>query len=291
MEIIRSIDWMKQAARAAASAQHLIGFVPTMGALHEGHLSLVRAAKRQCSPVIVSIFVNPRQFGPGEDLEKYPRPLTHDCHLLESLGVDYVFAPEATEIYPEAFRTSVRVEGLSEKFEGRIRPGHFHGVCTVVLKLLEIVRPRLVYFGRKDAQQARIIRQMVCDLNLDAELVLCPIVRESDGLALSSRNAYLNPAERRAATVLYRSLDAARHQIQNGARTASELLGSVNSVFASEPLAKIDYADLVDADSFERTDFLRGNGNCLLLLAARLGSTRLLDNMLIQANQDFSVSL
>ena len=209
MEIIRSADWMKlarqgeRAARAAESAQRLIGFVPTMGALHEGHLSLVHAAKQQCSPVIVSIFVNPTQFGPGEDLEKYPRNFEQDCALLESLGVDYVFAPEATEIYPPGFRTFVRVDGLSEKFEGRVRPGHFQGVCTVVLKLLEIVRPRFAYFGRKDAQQARIVRQMACDLNLDTEIVVCPIVRESDGLALSSRNAYLNPDERRAATVLF----------------------------------------------------------------------------------------
>ncbi len=289
MEIIRSVEWMKQTARVAESAKHLVGFVPTMGALHEGHLSLVRAAKTQCSPVMVSIFVNPAQFGPGEDLEKYPRNFEKDCALLESLGVEYVFAPEASEIYPAGFRTSVRVEGLSEKFEGCIRPGHFQGVCTVVLKLLEIVRPRFAYFGRKDAQQARIVRQMVRDLNLDAEIVVCPIVRASDGLAMSSRNAYLNPAERCAATVLYRSLDAARQRIKNGARAAGEILDTVNSMIASEPLAKVDYADLVDAESFERIDFLRGT--CLLLLAARLGSTRLIDNMFIDAGQDFAVSL
>lgn len=289
MEIIRSVEWMKQTARAAESAQHLVGFVPTMGALHEGHLSLVRTAKKQCSPVMVSIFVNPKQFALGEDLEKYPRNFEKDCALLESLGVDCVFAPEASEIYPAGFRTSVRVEGLSDKFEGRVRPGHFQGVCTVVLKLLEIIRPRFAYFGRKDAQQARIVRQMVGDLNLDSEIVVCPIVRESDGLAMSSRNAYLGPAERRAATVLYRSLDAARQRIKNGARAAGEILGAVNSTIASEPLAKLDYADLVDADSFERIDFLRGS--CLLLLAAGVGSTRLIDNMFIDANQEFSVSL
>jgi pantoate--beta-alanine ligase len=290
MEIIRGIDWMKQAARAAESAQRLIGFVPTMGALHEGHLSLVRAAKQQCSPVVVSIFVNPAQFGPGEDLEKYPRNFEQDCALLESLGVDYVFAPEAAEIYPPGFRTFVRVDGLSEKFEGRVRPGHFQGVCTVVLKLLEIIRPRFAYFGRKDAQQARIIRQMVCDLNLDPEIVVCPIVRESDGLALSSRNAYLNPAERRTATVLYRSLDAARRKITAGSRASSEILDAVNSTIASEPLVKLDYAALVDADSFETLDFLRGS--CLLLIAAHVGSTRLIDNMLIEERGgSFSVAL
>ena len=289
MEIIRSVEWMKSAARAAESAQHVVGFVPTMGALHEGHLSLVRAAKQQCSPVIVSIFVNPKQFGPSEDLEKYPRDLEHDCQLLEALGVDFVFAPEAAEIYPADFCTSVRVDGLSEKFEGRVRPGHFDGVCTVVLNLLEIIRPRFAYFGRKDAQQARIVRQMVCDLNLDAEIVVCPVVREPDGLAMSSRNAYLNPDERRAATVLYRSLDAAGQRIKNGARAAGEILDAVNSTMASEKIAKIDYAALVDAESFEKVDFVRGS--CLFLIAVRLGSTRLIDNMFIDGNQEFSVSL
>jgi pantoate--beta-alanine ligase len=288
MEIIRSVDWMKQEARAAESAKHLIGFVPSMGALHEGHLSLVRAAKAQCSPVIVSIFVNPAQFGPGEDLAKYPRNLEHDCNLLEALGVDFVFAPNAAEIYPAGFRTSVRVEGLSEKFEGRVRPGHFQGVCTVVLKLFEIVRPRFAYFGRKDAQQARIVRQMVADLNLDAEIAVCPIVREADGLAMSSRNAYLDTEQRRAATVLYRSLDAARRKINSGARAANEILSAVNSTIAAEPLAKADYAALVDADSFESVDFIRRS--CLLLLAVRIGSTRLIDNMLVTEDQGFSVS-
>ena len=289
MEIIRSIEWMKQAARAADSTQRVIGFVPTMGALHEGHLSLVRAAKQQCSPVVVSIFVNPKQFAPTEDLEKYPRNFEKDCVLLESLGVDFVFAPDAAEIYPSNFRTSVRVDGLSEQFEGRIRPGHFQGVCTVVLKLFEIVRPRFAYFGRKDAQQARIIRQMVCDLNLDTEIVVCPIVRESDGLAMSSRNAYLNPDERRAATVLHQSLDAAHRKICSGARAAGEILDAVNSTIASEKLAKLDYAALVDAESFETLDFVRGS--CLLLIATRIGSIRLIDNMFIDGNQGFSVSL
>ncbi|MGC1106020.1 MAG: pantoate--beta-alanine ligase [Candidatus Acidiferrales bacterium] len=296
MEIIRNIDWMKQtrqgeqAARAAESAHRLTGFVPTMGALHEGHLSLVRAAKQLCTPVIVSIFVNPAQFGPSEDLEKYPRNFEHDCDLLEAAGVDYLFAPDAAEIYPRGFRTFVRVDGLSEKFEGRIRPGHFQGVSTVVLKLLEIVRPRFAYFGRKDAQQARIIRQMVRDLNLDAEIVVCPIVRESDGLAMSSRNAYLNPAERRAAAVLYRSLDAARRRITAGSRASAEILDAVRSTVSSEPLAQLDYAALVDADSFETLDFLRGS--CLLLMAARVGSTRLIDNMLIDEHGgSFSVAV
>lgn len=289
MEIIRSVEWMKQISREAALAQHIIGFVPTMGALHEGHLSLVRAAKQQCSPVIVSIFVNPTQFGPGEDLEKYPRNFEHDCTVLESLGVDYVFAPDTAEIYPAGFRTWVHVEGLSDKFEGRVRPGHFQGVCTVVLKLFEIVHPHFAYFGRKDAQQARVVRQMVRDLNLDGGIVVCPIVREADGLAMSSRNAYLNPAERRAGTVLYRSLNAARRKIGSGSRTAAEILDAVHSTMRSAPLAKLDYAELVDADSFEPVDF--AHGSCYLLLAARIGSTRLIDNLFIEGNQDLSVSV
>jgi len=290
MEIVRSLDQMKQTARVAQNAGRLIGFVPTMGALHEGHLSLVRAAKQLCSPVIVSIFVNPAQFGPGEDLEKYPRNLERDCAMLESLGADCVFAPEAAEIYPCGFGTWVHVSGLSEKWEGRVRPGHFQGVCTVVLKLFEIVRPRFAFFGRKDAQQARILQQMVRDLNLDAEIVVCPVVREPDGLALSSRNAYLNPAERRAATALYRSLDAARNKIAAGERLSAQLLDAVNSVIRAEPLAKLDYAALVDANSFEPVDFLQGD--CLLLLAARFGSTRLIDNLLIeQQGPQFAIRL
>lgn len=292
MEVIRSVEWMKQISREAALAQRIIGFVPTMGALHDGHLSLVRAAIGQCSPVVASIFVNPTQFGPGEDLEKYPRNFEGDCALLESLGVNYVFAPEAAEIYPPDFRTVVRVEGLNEKLEGLVRPGHFQGVCTIVLKLFEIVRPRFAYFGRKDAQQARIVRQMAGDLNLDVEIRVCPIVREADGLAMSSRNAYLNPAQRRAATVLYRSLDAARRGIHSGTRTAAEIIDSVNAIVKSEPLAKLDYAALVDADSFEPLDFVRAPA--LLLIAARIGATRLIDNLSVESvrgDQEFSVSL
>ncbi|HEV2616839.1 MAG TPA: pantoate--beta-alanine ligase [Candidatus Acidoferrales bacterium] len=290
MEIIRSIAWMKQVSREAALAQRIVGFVPTMGALHEGHLSLVRAAREQCSPVIVSIFVNPKQFGPSEDFQKYPREFDKDRALLENLHVDYLFVPEAAEIYPANFHTSVHVEGLSEKLEGRTRPGHFQGVTTVVLKLFEIVRPRFAYFGRKDAQQARIIRQMSADLNLDTEIIGCPILREPDGLAMSSRNAYLKGDDRRAATVLHRALDAARREIATGTRATTALLETVRATFAAEPLANPDYAAIVDADSFEPVDFLRGN--CLLLVAARIGPTRLIDNMLIEERgENFAVSL
>jgi pantoate--beta-alanine ligase len=284
MEIIRSIEWMKQASRAAQAAGRIVGFVPTMGALHEGHLSLVRVAKRQCSPVVVSIFVNPSQFGPGEDFEKYPRSFEADQAALEKLGVEYIFAPGVEEIYPRGFATSVRVDGLSEKFEGKSRPGHFYGVATVVLKLLEIVRPQFAYFGRKDGQQARIIRQMAADLNLDCEIVVCPIVREPDGLAMSSRNSYLRNDERRAAAVLFRALDAVRKKIEAGEHAATPLLEIIHRAIAAERLVSLDYAVIVEADTFEPVDVL--HGNCLVLLAARVGATRLIDNLLVEQRDD-----
>lgn len=290
MEIIRTIEWMKQTAHQSDSTGRVIGLVPTMGALHQGHLSLVRAAKAQCSPVVVSIFVNPKQFGPAEDFQNYPRDFEKDRTLLEELNVDYLFVPDASEIYPRDFRTAVHVKGLSEQFEGRIRPGHFQGVTTVVLKLFEIVRPRFAYFGRKDAQQARILRWMAADLNLDSEIVVCPILRELDGLAMSSRNVYLNCDERRAAVVLHRALDSVRREIAKGARDAAPLLEILRATIASEPLALLDYAAIVDPDSFEPVDSLRGH--CLILIAARIGSTRLIDNMLIQnRGATFTVSL
>jgi len=290
VEIIRTVEWMKQVAREARAQGRLAGFIPTMGALHEGHASLVRAARQQCSPLVVSIFVNPKQFGPGEDFEKYPRQMDHDRAALEQLSVEYLFAPPAAEIYPNGFRTSVTVEGLSERLEGRSRPGHFRGVSTVVLKLLEIVQPRFAYFGRKDAQQARIIRQMTSDLNLDTEIVVCPIVREPDGLAMSSRNAYLQGDERRAATVLYRALEVVRREVLAGERDLLHLTATMRRVLDSEPLAAVDYAEIVDADSLEPVVRLRGN--CLALLAVFLGRTRLIDNLLVEGEGDsFRVSL
>ena len=290
METIHTIEWMKQVAREARNAGRLTGFVPTMGALHEGHISLIRAARAQCSPVVASIFVNPKQFGPGEDFEKYPRQAEADRAALEKLSVDYLFAPPPAEMYPIGFRTSVIVEGLSERLEGRSRPGHFRGVTTVVLKLLEIVQPRFAYFGRKDAQQARIIRQMSQDLNLDAEIVICPIVREADGLALSSRNAYLKGEERRAATILYRALDAARREILAGERDAVRLTTLIRQTIAGEKLASADYVEIVDAETLEPV--LRLRRSCLILLAAFIGRTRLIDNLLVEeANDSFQFSL
>jgi pantoate--beta-alanine ligase len=282
METIHTIEWMKQAARQARAEGGVVGLVPTMGALHGGHLSLVRAAARQCCPVVVSVFVNPKQFGPNEDLQKYPRTLDADRAQLEAYAADYVFAPAAEEMYPDGYRTYIAVEGLSEKLEGRSRPGHFRGVTTVVAKLFEIVQPHFAYFGRKDAQQARIIRQMARDLDLDTEVVVCPIVRETDGLAMSSRNAYLNPEERRAATVLFRALDRARGEIAAGERDALRLTTMLRQTIATEPLASLDYAEIVDADTFEPVTRLRRSS--LALVAAFIGATRLIDNLLIEEN-------
>jgi pantoate--beta-alanine ligase len=285
MEIIRTVSWMKQAARQARAENHVIGMVPTMGALHEGHLSLLRRAKSDCSKMFVSIFVNPTQFGPNEDLSKYPRTFEKDVAKLESAGVDILFAPDAKEIYPPGFTTYITVEGLSDRLEGRSRPGHFRGVATVVLKLFEIAQPQFAFFGRKDAQQARILQRMLLDLNSDVELVLCPIVREPDGLALSSRNAYLNPDERRAATVLYRSLEAARSEIAVDTRDALSLQNSVRNVLAKEKLARVDYVEVADADKFESVARLNAHA-AYLLLAVFIGKTRLIDNLLIEPASD-----
>ncbi len=274
---------MKQVARQARAEGRPAGFVPTMGALHEGHMSLVHAAMAECQPVVASIFVNPAQFGPGEDLQKYPRTLDADRVRLEEAGVSYLFAPEAAEMYPQGFRTWVNVEGLSDRLEGRVRPGHFRGVTTVVLKLLEIVQPQKAFFGRKDAQQARLIQQMARDLHLDSEIIVCPIVREPDGLAMSSRNAYLSPDERRAATVLHRSLDRARRAIERGERDALRLTAAMREIIRGEPLAQTDYLELVDAETLEPVTRLRRT--CLALLAARFGATRLIDNLLIEERE------
>jgi pantoate--beta-alanine ligase len=271
---------MKEHARQARAEGRIVGLVPTMGALHAGHLSLVKRAKQDCSPVITSIFVNPKQFGPKEDFSKYPRSFDEDVKKFTEAGVDGVFAPEPADVYPPDFSTYVNVDGLSERLEGRSRPGHFRGVTTVVLKLLEIVQPHFAYFGRKDAQQARLIQQMARDLNVDTEIVVCPIVREQDGLALSSRNAYLNAQERRAATVLYRTLDAAQTEMAAGMRDALRLQTVMRKVLDSEPLASVDYAEIVDANTFEPVIQVRRS--CYALLAVFIGKTRLIDNLLIE---------
>src|SRR6266516_6738089 len=271
---------MKEMARQARAESRIIGLVPTMGALHEGHASLIARAKRECSPLIASIFVNPKQFGPHEDFAKYPRTFESDSEKLRQAGVDTLFAPEAAEIYPKDFSTYVHVEGLSERLEGRSRPGHFRGVTTVVMKLLQIVQPHRAYLGRKDAQQARLITQMARDLNLDSEIVVCPIVREPDRLALSSRNVYLNPEQRKAATILYRALEAAKKELGAGHRDALHLASTLRRKLDSEPLAAVDYAAVVDAESFEPV--VRVSCACYVLLAVFIGKTRLIDNLYVE---------
>jgi len=272
---------MKEWARGVRAEGHVLGLVPTMGALHEGHAALVKRAKGECSRVAVSIFVNPKQFGPKEDFAKYPRDLEKDAEVLRGIGVDAVFAPTVEEIYPDGFRTYVTVEGISDRLEGRTRPGHFRGVATVVLKLFAIVGPQFAYFGRKDAQQVRIISSMARDLNSDVDVVVCPIVREADGLALSSRNAYLNAEERKAATVLHRALVTAKKELAAGAHDALQLQSAMAEVLASEPLARIDYAEIVGAETFEPV--IRVGKSCYAVVAAWVGKTRLIDNALVEA--------
>jgi pantoate--beta-alanine ligase len=290
METIHTIRWMKEAAKESLINERPLGLVPTMGALHEGHFSLVREAKLKCSPVVVSIFVNPKQFGPAEDLKKYPRMFEADREALTSLGADILFAPSTEEMYPNGFSTSVTVKGLSDRWEGHARPGHFDGVATVVLKLFEIVQPRVAFFGRKDAQQARVIQQMVADLNLDTKIDLCPIVREPDGLALSSRNVYLSPDDRRAATAISRSLAACKGQIESGERDVARLLATLRSKLDSGPRLTVDYAEIVGTDTLDPLRTIRGN--CYALVAATVGGTRLIDNAYIeQADDRFHVVL
>lgn len=267
-------------ARELQRAGRTIGFVPTMGALHDGHLSLMREARAQSDVLIVSIFVNPTQFGPAEDFEKYPRNLDGDADLLGRENVDYLFAPSGTDIYPPGFSTYVIVEGLSEQLEGASRQGHFRGVATVVAILLNIVRPDVAFFGQKDAQQAAVLQRMVRDLAFDTKVVVLPIVREESGLALSSRNAYLNKEEKRAAIVLHYGLSAAASAFEKGERDGARLLQLVRSAIAAEPLARIDYISLNDAETLEPLEHI-AERPALLSLAVYLGKTRLIDNMVL----------
>jgi pantoate--beta-alanine ligase len=250
-----------------------------MGALHEGHLSLVRAAKAQCDAVAVSIFVNPTQFGPTEDLSKYPRQFDRDCQLLEKEGIEILFAPSVDEIYPDGAVTWVLVEGLSEKLDGRSRPGHFRGVTTIVAKLFHIIEPDTAFFGQKDAAQLAVIRRVVADLNFPVEIVACPIVRESDGLAMSSRNAYLNRDERGRALVLQRSLQQVQQEFQAGERIAAKLISAAKEVFAREPQVVLDYFEIADPDTLDPVE--RIAQKTLVAVAAYVGSTRLIDNTVL----------
>jgi pantoate--beta-alanine ligase len=257
-----------------------VGLVPTMGYLHEGHLSLIRRARQECDHVVVSIFVNPTQFGPKEDLSKYPRDLDRDLGLIEPLGVDLVWMPTAEIMYPKGYQTWVEVETVTRPLEGAMRPGHFRGVTTVVAKLFNGVQPQRAYFGQKDAQQAAVIRQMTRDLNFPIEIVVCPIVREPDGLAMSSRNVYLDAEERKAATVLYRALKAARNLYKNGERNADELRRLMREVLATELLAQMQYVSCADYDTLEELETV--TGKTLLSMAVFLGKTRLIDNIVLE---------
>lgn len=283
MQIVESIRAFKQLRSTWADQDLSVSLVPTMGALHGGHLSLLGPA-READRVVVSIFVNPTQFGPHEDLHRYPRPLEQDLSLLKERGVDAVFLPAVSEIYPEGYRTFVTVDELSSRLCGASRPGHFRGVATVVLKLFNIVRPHRAVLGQKDAQQTVILRRMVHDLNLDVELIVQPIVRETDGLALSSRNQYLNPEERKAATVLFRSLEFAKQASLRGQSRAAVLLRGVRDLIESEPLARLDYAELVSADDLSPLEEV--TNHALLALAVFIGKTRLIDNTFLDRSPD-----
>jgi pantoate--beta-alanine ligase len=282
MRVIRTIEEMRAACRAAGRAGRSLGLVPTMGALHEGHVSLLRAARARCDVVAASLFVNPLQFGPTEDLARYPRDFEGDREKFGREGVELLFAPAVEEMYPGANHTFVSVEGMSKRLCGRTRPGHFRGVTTVVSKLFHIVEPDAAFFGQKDAAQAAIIRRMVRDLNLAIEIVVCPIVREADGLAMSSRNAYLDPAERQAATVLYRALRAVEELAQSGEQRAAALIERGRETVASEPGVRLDYLEVVNPDTLE--PLADAGAGALVAIAAFLGATRLIDNIVLPAS-------
>jgi pantoate--beta-alanine ligase len=279
MRRIRTARAMRVWTEERHAAGDRIGFVPTMGALHEGHLSLIRAARRSTGAVAVSIFVNPLQFGSSEDLVRYPRALAYDLGLCRKERVDVVFTPKVGELYPPGFGTTVTVNQLTRRFEGLSRPGHFEGVATVVTKLFNIVRPDRAFFGLKDYQQVIMIRRLVKDLDLDTVISVCPTVREADGLALSSRNRFLSLPERRAATILYRALSAGRALIQRGERSARKVRQAMVRLIRSEPLSQLDYAAVADPDMLEEFHVVRGRA--VLLLAVRIGKIRLIDNMVV----------
>jgi pantoate--beta-alanine ligase len=276
MNTVRSIKEMKLALRDVRSQGKSVGFVPTMGYLHEGHLSLVHASLRSAGCTVVSIFVNPTQFGPDEDFKEYPRDLARDSKLLEELGVDFLFYPDYTETY-------VEIEDLHDKWEGRSRPGHFCGVCTVVLKLFNIVQPDSAFFGQKDAQQAIVLKKMVCDLNLDVRIEVKPTVREDDGLALSSRNVYLDPEQRQAALCLSKSLNEAANEIRAGERRVAPIINRMREIIDEEDLAKLDYIAIVDTSSLEPIEEIQQE--TLIALAVYFGRVRLIDNIVVSAEE------
>lgn len=286
MELARTVAEVRQAVGEARRRGHVIGLVPTMGALHEGHASLIRRAVNETGFAVVSIFVNPLQFGPNEDFASYPRTLDDDLAMCRTLGVNLVFHPAEREMYPKPPKTFVEVEGLGDHLCGASRPGHFRGVATVVTKLFHIVQPDVAYFGQKDAQQAAIIKRMVEDLNMPVTVEVCPTVREADGLAVSSRNRYLNADERQAATVLYRALRAAHDAVARGEKDPDRLRQIMRDVIAAEPLARVDYAEIVDAETMQPLQRLEGKA--LAAVAAYIGRARLIDNIILPTTGDNS---
>lgn len=280
MRIVTAPREMTRLVREHRKAGQSVGLVPTMGYFHPGHVSLMRAARAENDFVVVSLFVNPTQFGPQEDFRDYPRDLERDVEIATQAGVDCIFHPRVEDMYPQPYLTFVEVEGLTEGLCGAHRPGHFRGVTTVVTKLFHIIPAHRAYFGLKDAQQVRVIQKMVEDLNFDIEIVVCPTVREEDGLAMSSRNVYLRPEERRAATVLYRSLRQAEEMVQGGERDARKVLSAIREMLDSEPLVEPEYVEAVDWEGLRPVD--RVEGKVLIALAARVGKARLIDNVLLQ---------
>lgn len=275
---------MSSIVRKLRRENKIIGFVPTMGALHEGHLALVKEARQRCDIVIVSIFVNPTQFGQNEDFDRYPRDLTADASLLAEYEADYIYAPETADIYPSGFSTYVYVEGLTETLEGASRPGHFRGVATVVTILFNTIRPDLAFFGSKDAQQVGVVKRLTTDLGFDTEIVVVPTVREESGLALSSRNAYLSVDERQRAAIIYKALREAKAAFKDGERSGAKLAQMVEEKIASEPLARIDYVAVVSNKDLEPVENIT-DGEVLLAVAVRFGSVRLIDNVILNRKQ------
>jgi pantoate--beta-alanine ligase len=284
MRTIQQISAVRAFVQAARSENKIIGFVPTMGALHEGHLSLLHRAKNECDVVILSIFVNPTQFLPNEDFERYPRDLIRDSRLAQEIGTDALFAPSVEEMYPNGCLTSIDVPELSNRLEGAIRPGHFRGVATICAKLFHIVQPHRAYFGQKDYQQYKIVDRMVHDLNLTLTVVSSPIIREPDGLALSSRNVYLSQEERRVASTLYKSLQVAEALFHEGENNAETLEESARSVLRKEPLIQVQYMKLVDTETLDPIQTVESKA--VLLAAIKLGSTRLIDNIILSRNAE-----
>ncbi|MBF0586508.1 pantoate--beta-alanine ligase [Prosthecochloris sp. N3] len=278
MQIISDPREMQKTAEKLRMKHQLIAVVMTMGALHEGHLKLIQLARKKAGTVILTIFVNPRQFGEGEDFHRYPKPFDNDAAMAKTAGVDYLFAPEAAGMYPEDFQTTIATGDIASRLEGEQRPGHFNGVVTVVAKLLHITKPHIAVFGEKDAQQLAVIRRMVDDLNFDVSILEAPLMREEDGLAISSRNRYLSIDERQEATVLYRALMAAEDLVRKGCRESDALIEAARDVIGSVPDTETDYISLVDAATFREVDQLQDNHDYRMLLAVRIGTTRLIDN-------------